>query len=89
MKLFFYVPTMSQYILNVMVADYCIIFSANVLQIWFACMEILFFSKYFQKIHQIHKPGSRTPGFVQMNLKMRQSTIFHTDYCAKWKCAVE
>ena len=36
MKLIFYVPTMSQYILNVMVADYCIIFSVNVLQMWLA-----------------------------------------------------
>ena len=27
-----------------------------------------FFSKYVQKMHQMHKPGSRTPGFVQMNL---------------------
>ena len=39
-------------------------------------MEILIFSKYFQKIHQIHKPGSRTPGFVQINLNLIQSTIF-------------
>ena len=68
MKLIFYVPTKSQYILNVMVADYCSIFSVNVLQMWLALMEILFFIKYFQKIHQKHKPGSRTPGFVQMNL---------------------
>ena len=37
-------------------------------------MEILFFSKYFQKIHQIHKPGSRTPGFVQMKYKVRSFT---------------
>ena len=27
-------------------------------------MEMLPFSKYFQKIHQIQKPGSRIPGFV-------------------------
>ena len=27
-------------------------------------MEMLLFSKYFQKIHQIQKPGSRIPGFV-------------------------
>ena len=33
---FFYVPTMSQYILNVMVADYCSIFSVNMLQMWLA-----------------------------------------------------
>ena len=32
-------------------------FSVNVLQIWLAWMEILFFSKYFQKICQIHKPA--------------------------------
>ena len=32
MKLIFYVSTMSQYILNVMVADYCSIFSVNMLQ---------------------------------------------------------
>ena len=68
MKLIFYVPTMSQYILNVMIIDYCSIFSVNVLQMWLAKMEILFICKYFQKIHQIHKPGSHTPGFVQMNL---------------------
>ena len=36
MKLIFYVPTMSQYILNVMVADYCSIFSVNMLQMWLA-----------------------------------------------------
>ena len=68
MKLICYVPTMSQYILNVMVADYSSIFAVNALQMWLAKMEILFLSKYFQKIHQIHKPGSRILGFVQMNL---------------------
>ena len=38
-------------------------------------MDILFLSKYFQKIHQIHKPGSSIPGFVQMNLNQIQSMI--------------
>ena len=33
MKLIFYVPNMSQYILNVMVADYCSIFSVNQVQV--------------------------------------------------------
>ena len=34
MKLIIYVPIMSQHILNVIVADYCSIFSVNVLQMW-------------------------------------------------------
>ena len=39
-------------------------------------MGILFFSKYFQKIHQIQKPGSSIHEFVQMTLIEIQNKNF-------------
>ena len=50
-------------------------------------MEILFFSKYFQK----NTPNTQTR-VSHSRFRANQpklSTIFHTDYCAKWKYAVE
>ena len=36
---------------------------------WFiSSISIIYGNTNFQKIHQINKPGSRTPSFVQMNL---------------------
>ena len=69
MKLIFYVPTISQYILNVMVADYCSIFfckcATNVVGVNGDFIVLANISRKYTKYKQ---PGSRIPGFVQMNL---------------------
>ena len=86
MKLIFYVPTMSQYILHVMVADYCSILFCKCATNVVGVNGDLIFLQIFPKNTSNTQTWVSHSRFRANEPKLDTK---YTDYCAKWKCAVE